>query len=90
MGISTTISEADILDELIGPDDPTFPAEAAKAILELKFSDRAKERMRELLDGNNRGELTQEQVAELDAYRRVGLVIDLMQAKARVSIAHSN
>ena len=86
MSTTTTISESDILDELVCPDEPSLSIEAAKSLLDLKFSDRAQQKMRELLDLNNRGELTEEQTYELEAYRRVGLLVDLLQAKARAQL----
>ena len=84
MAEATTITEADILTEVVGHDDPTLRAEAARSLLDLRFSERATLRMRELLDRNNKGTITATEAAELEKYQRVGLLLDLLQAKARV------
>ena len=89
MANTSTITEADILTEVVSPDAGGLNAEAVRSILDLRFSDRAKHRMRELLDRNNKGTITPGEEAELDKYRRVGLFLDLMQAKARLSLNQS-
>jgi hypothetical protein len=89
---SSTLTEADILSEVVAPNEPTLSQELAHAILSVRFSDRATDRIRELLQKNNAGTLTPLERADLDKYLRVGQFIDLMQAKARVSLksAESN
>lgn len=90
MAATPTITEADILSEVISPNMPDLGAEAARSILNLRFSDRAKRRMRRLLDRSNKGAITGAEQLELDKYRRVGLFLDLMQAKARLSLKNSD
>lgn len=90
MGNPANISEADILDELVRPDAPTFSHEVARSLLDIRFSDKAKQRMKRLLDRNNKGVLTAVEQDALDKYRRVGLLVDLLQAKAHVSLKHAN
>ena len=85
----TTVTEADIMADAIAPDCGDMPVEAARSILNWKFSDKAIRHMRSLLDLNNKGLLTPTERDELDRYRRVGLLIDLVQAKARISIKRS-
>ena len=80
------ITEADILGDIFVPRRGDMPTEAARSILAWRFSARATRRMRTLLNRNNNGLLTQAEEAELDRYRRVGLLLDLLQAKARVSL----
>lgn len=87
---TTSISEADILKELIAPDVPELPAEAARSILTLRFSDSAQERVRHLLDLNNAGTITSDEEDELQKYLRVGQFLDLFQAKARASLVESH
>jgi hypothetical protein len=84
-----TITEADILAEVIAPEDGDMTVEAAESILKWRFSSRAARRMRRLLDRHNQGVLTVEEEAQLERYRRVGLLLDLVQAKARLSLARS-
>ena len=86
------MTEADILSDVIAPGQAGLDAGAARAILALGFNHHATSRIRHLLDANNRGALTESERAELDRYLRVGQFLDLMQAKARVSLgdAESN
>ena len=86
MSEATTITEAEILADAIAPDRADMPVEAAHAVLDWKFSERATRQMRTLLDRNNKGVLTPDEEIELDRYRRVGMLLDLVQAKARVSL----
>ena len=81
------ITEADILAEIFASSPSGLAPEAARSILELKLSARAAERIRELLDKNNRGSISDLERSELDKYQRVGQFLDLLQAKARVSLA---
>lgn len=78
---SSPTTESEILDEIVQSGEPGFRTDVAESLLELKFSDRATQRMRVLLDRNNRGELTPDEETELERFRRVGLLIDLIQAK---------
>lgn len=83
---SHTLTEADILSEVVAPDEPTLNQEFARAVLSLRFNDRATNRIRELLQKNNTGTITTEEKADLEKYMRVGQFLDLMQAKARLSL----
>lgn len=82
-----TLTEADILSEVIEPADATLSESAARALLTLRFSDATAARIRELLQKNNAGTLSAAQQANLEKYIRVGQFLDLVQAKARVSLA---
>ena len=42
-----------------------------------------------LLEANNRGTIAAQEKSDLDKYLRVGQFLDLMQAKARVSLAEA-
>ena len=72
MSTSSSLTEADILAEIIAPDKPGLDPEAARAILRLQFNDHARERIRQLLDANNRGNISDAEDAELQKYLRVG------------------
>ena len=90
MSNSSTVTEADILAEIIAQDKPGLDPDAARAILLLQFNNHARERIRQLLDSNNRGKISDAEHAELQKYLRVGQFIDLMQAKARLSLHESS
>jgi len=46
-------------------------------------------RIRELLQKNSAGTITAAEKADLEKYMRVGQFLDLMQAKARLSLRHN-
>ena len=81
--------EVAILSRVIEPDKPTLSPAAARSLLELEFTLQDKARMHALLDKNQEGRLTKHERQELDSYRRVGRLIDLLSAKARVSLHKS-
>lgn len=89
MAESSILTEADILSEVVAPNRPGLSPESARSILELSFTDKATSRMRDLLDKNNKGTISAEERSELDKYLRVGQFLDLMQAKARLSLQQS-
>jgi hypothetical protein len=62
----------------------------AREILGLRYSDETTARIRGLLSTNNAGTITPGERADLDKYLRVGQFIDLLQAKARISLAASS
>ena len=86
MATSTPITTTEILDEVIQPIEPGFAPEFARMVLSLRLSDSAQEQIRDLLRRNNAGTLDTAEKAALDNYLLVGQFIDLLQAKARVSL----
>lgn len=86
---TSIITEADILSEVVAPNQPGISPEFAQAILDLHFTDKANKRIRKLLDKNNKGTINEAERAVLDKYLRVGQFLDLMQAKARLSLETS-
>jgi hypothetical protein len=86
---SPAITEADILSEVVAPDQAGISPEFAQAILDLNFTDKANKQIRKLLDKNNKGTIDETERALLDKYLRVGQFLDLMQAKARLSLDQS-
>jgi hypothetical protein len=89
MSAASPVTEADILDDLAGTNESGLSAEAAESILALHFSERARKRIQRLLEANSRGEIEASDRAELDKYLRVGQFVDLLQAKARLSLEKS-
>jgi hypothetical protein len=84
------ITEADILSQVIAPDQPTLPAASAQSILALRFNQHAIDRMNELAEKNRQNALLEFERAELEKYQRVGNFLNLMQAKARLSLQQSS
>jgi hypothetical protein len=81
------LTEAEILNDVIQPDRGSISPAAAREILSLSFRSETTSRIRELLSKNNAGTITPAEQADLQKYLRVGQFIDLLQAKARVSLA---
>ncbi len=84
--IETPATEADILTDVVAPDQPGLSPELAQAILDLRFSEAAREKMSRLVVKNNQGTLNEAERTEMENYLRVGTFLDLMQAKARLSL----
>ena len=80
-------SEAEILDRVIRPTDGGIAPEAARALLQLGFDAGAKKTIVRLLQANGSGKISAEERLLLERYVRVGQLIDLVQAKARLSLA---
>ncbi|MEM1293830.1 MAG: hypothetical protein AAGH89_00600 [Verrucomicrobiota bacterium] len=81
-----TLTEADILNDVLSPGKGDLDEKAARAILDFRFSDAAQNRIRGLLDAQNRDELSPNEQGDLEKFLRVGQLIDLLQAKARLSL----
>jgi hypothetical protein len=88
MGESTElITEADIMAEIIEPGFPDLPVEAARVLAGLRFNEGARRRIDELAEKNRQGSLTESEHALLDKYLRVGNFLNLLKAKAHVTLA---
>ena len=83
---SLPITEADILNEIVEPSHSRFSRQVAEEFLSLCFNESARERIRELLRKNNAGLISETEQTTLQNYLRVGEFLDLLQAKARVSL----
>ena len=86
MAQTSSITESEILAEAIAVDRGDLPAEVAESVLKWKFTDRAVSRINELAERNNQGRITDAERDELERYLRVGSFINLIQAKARLSL----
>ena len=87
--VPASSAEVEILTRVIGPENPSFTADAARSILALGFTDDDTKRMNELAAKSRSGSLTDEEEEELHGYLFVGAMIDLMHSKARLSIKES-
>lgn len=89
MSEASTISEIDILTDVINSGTEKVPPELARMILEWKFSDRAIAHMNRLAEKNAAGTIDSDELAVLEKYLRVGSFVNLVQAKARQSVSQS-
>ena len=87
MGTKTAASaDAEILGRLFQPEDGTISLEVARGILQIQFSQADLERMHLLALKNQESKLTSREEAELESYSRIGLILDLMKSKARLTL----
>jgi hypothetical protein len=77
--------EAAILRRLIRRGEKLAPA-AARALLRLDFDKKDRARMHELAQKNQSDELSEREEIELQSYLKVGLILDLLHAKANLSL----
>jgi hypothetical protein len=78
--------EGAILARLIRPEDDDLPAEAARALLNIRFGRHDLDRIHELVTKNQEDALTPAEKADLESYLHVSSILDLMHAKARRSL----
>jgi len=86
--LQTMNPESAILARVIAPDEGTFPAQAAEALVGLSFPQPDVERMNQLAEKNRQDKATAEELAELENYSRVGNLLNLLQSKARQSLGN--
>jgi hypothetical protein len=79
-------SEAAILARVIQPELSNLSAAAARALLKLRFTADDRQRMHELVVKNQSGALSAAEKRDLESYVRVGRLIDLLAAKARLAL----
>lgn len=84
MILPSSLTEADILGEVVDANQKAFSRQVAEEFLSLRFDDEARERIRELLQKKNAGSISTAEESTLDNFLRVGMFLDLLQAKARV------
>ncbi len=76
-------TEASILSRVVQFDQELLIPEAARLLLTFRFPQADLDRMHELAIKNQEGELTEAEQREMEAYRRVGRLLDLLSAQAR-------
>jgi hypothetical protein len=86
MAHTAIVTEADILADVVGPNRGGLDPRTAKVLLGMRFSEQATRRIRRLLARNQEETITTQELAVLDKYLRVGQFLDLLQAKARLSL----
>lgn len=89
MSTASSVTEVDIMSDVIAPTRGDLPPEVAKSVLDWKFTDQAVARMTDLAERNGQGAIGPAEREELDKYLRVGSFINLLQAKARLSLLSS-
>jgi hypothetical protein len=80
-------TESRILERIIAPENGSWSPEAARSILALRIPDSDVRRMEELAAKANAGVLSDNERSEAETYNRAGLLLDLLQSKARQSLS---
>ena len=83
-------SEAAILDRVFRPNAEDWPRAAAEAILNIGFAPSDLKRMTQLMEKAKTGELSREQTEELEHYRHIGRLLELMKSRARQSLQNTH
>ncbi len=78
-----------ILETVVSPKSRKFSPPVARAVLSLRFSPEQEEEVHSLLDKNNAGTITPDELEELESYVRVGNLLSLLKAKARAALPRS-
>ena len=89
MANNLTISEADILEDIVEMGRPGLTPEVARFFIKLGFSRKAAQQIRRLLQKNNRGAIDAQDRLLLERYLRVGQFLDILQAKAQLTLSQS-
>jgi hypothetical protein len=87
---TTGSTEAAILARMVHPEQADLTSEAARALLQLRIDQADLDRMHELAVKNQDDALTPAEKTELESYLRVSYFVDLMHAKARLTLKKHN
>jgi hypothetical protein len=86
MSSSPRTDEASILSRAIDPDSGGWAPSVAQGILSLSLSSADRDRMNELAAKSQEGSLGSDEQLEIESYRQACRLLDLMKAKARLSL----
>ena len=82
-------SEAAILNRVFRPNAADWPRAVADAILNIGFDPSDLKRMTQLMERAKTGDLSREQAEELEHYRHIGRLLELMKSRARQSLQNT-
>jgi hypothetical protein len=86
MANALNATESDILSDVIAANRGDLTPAVAQSVLKWKFKAAAIRRMSKLAEKNRKGTITDTEREQLQRYLRVGSLINLIQAKARLSL----
>ncbi len=81
--VVTPNTEAAILARIIQSDERELTPDAARYLLSMKLPSTDEERVNELSAKARSGSLTENETQELDSYLHIGMLLGVMQSKAR-------
>lgn len=83
---SAAINPVEVLARSIDHATTPMSPEVARYFLELQLSDEDRQTLARLAEKARSGSLTPSEQADLDEYRRVGRLVELMKVKAQVAL----
>jgi hypothetical protein len=86
--MSSTVenSEAAIWNRVVDPEAGDLAREAAESLLRIHLPEADRQRVNELAEKARLGILSASEAAELENYRHVGRLLELLKSKARQSL----
>lgn len=82
--------ESAVLSRIVDPQRGSWPPEAAQAILSLTMPSNDRQKMDLLASKAANGTLTPDEELEIEGYRQVCRLLDLLKARARASLTQSS
>lgn len=83
-------AEAAVLGRIIKPENGELSPDVARSLLQLQFDAQDLARMHDLTVRGQTGGLSASEEAELEGYRRIGRMLELMHSKARRTSLFAN
>ena len=80
------IGDGALLGRLFQDERVEFNEDAARVLLQFGFDEEDRRKMHELLVKNQSDALTFEEREQLDSYLRIGGMLDILQARARLAL----
>ena len=84
--VSSSTNQVEILARSIDRTGTQMSPEVARYFLDLQVSDADRRTLDALAEKSRQGSLTSAEQADLDEYRRVGRLVELMKVKAQVAL----
>jgi len=89
MPTSAINTQASILDRALGHDPSGITPDAAQFFLSIELDADDERRVNELAEKARAGSLSSEELVEVDEYRRVGRIIEMLKLRARIALNHN-
>jgi sulfite reductase alpha subunit-like flavoprotein len=86
MSATVETSEAAIWNRVVDPEAGGLTREAAESLLRFRLPEADQQRVNELAEKARQGVLVASEQVELETYRHVGRLLELLKSKARQSL----
>jgi len=89
MSTSAINTQASILERALGGDLSQMTPDTARFFLSMKLDEADERRANELAEKARGGLLSTDEQVEIDEYRRVGRVIEMLRLRAKIALNHA-